>query len=87
MERKSINIHEFYNKFCKEYEFLYKSYDNVAGFREAVEAFDIFLKAHAKFVAEFCRFRGDLITSDREAAAFMFTMESMKMLKGDKNND
>lgn len=33
-----------------------------------------------KFVGEFARYRQDIITSDREAAAFMFTMESFGML-------
>jgi trehalose-6-phosphate synthase len=77
MEKKTLNIHEFLKQFEKEYEFLYDHNDNVAGAREAVDAFDEFLKLHKDFVGEFVRFRGDFISSDREAAAFMFALESM----------
>lgn len=75
MEKKTLNIHEFLKQFEKEYEFLYDH--NVAGAREAADAFDEFLKVHKDFVGEFVRFRGDFISSDREAAAFMFALESM----------
>lgn len=44
---------------------------------DAVEAFDEFLKKHKEFVREFAKYRGDFISSDREAAAFMFALESM----------
>lgn len=77
-----INIHEFAKKFSEEYGFLYDNDDRVAGYREAVDTFDEFLKndigGFKKFVSEFCNFRKDLVSSDREAAAFMFALESMK---------
>ena len=38
---------------------------------------DDFLKEHNDFVGEFVRYRGDFISSDREAAAFMFALESL----------
>lgn len=75
-----VNIEKFYEKFKQEYNFLYDNRDRVAGYSEAVNAFDIFLAKNKEFVSEFCRFRGDYITSDREAAAFMFAMESMEAL-------
>lgn len=76
-----INIHEFAKKFSEEYSFLYDNDDRVAGYREAVDTFDEFLKSDIggfkKFVSEFCNFRMDLVSSDREVAAFMFALESM----------
>ena len=79
---KNVSIEKFNEKFIEEYGFLYDHYDNVAGFDEAVDAFDTMIKndAFKKFVGEFARYRQDIITSDREAAAFMFTMESFGML-------
>ena len=79
-----INIHEFAKKFNEEYDFCYEHYDRVAGFGEAVKAFDDFLNGDVggfkNFVAEFVKYRGDIVSSDREAAAFMFAMESMGAL-------
>lgn len=76
-----MNIHEFAKKFSEEYSFLYKNQDRVAGYREAVDAFDEYLKndigGFRKFVGEFANYRNDLISSDREAAAFMFALESL----------
>ena len=73
----AINIHEFHRRFGEEYEFLYDNHDNVAGYREAVEAGDEFIRTHLDFVLEFAEYRGDYITSDREVAAFMFALGSM----------
>ena len=76
-----MNIHEFAKKFSEEYSFLYENRDRVAGYREAVDAFDEYLKndvgGFRKFVGEFAKYRNDLISSDREAAAFMFALESL----------
>ena len=80
-----VNIHEFAKRFRKEYSFLYDNDDNVAGYDEAVDAFDEYLKkdigGFKKFVGEFVVFRGyDPVSSDREAAAFMFALDSMGCL-------
>ena len=72
-----VDIKAFSKRFAEEYEFLYDHCDNVAGYDKAVRAGDEFMKRHPEFVAEFARFRGDLITSDREAAAFMFALSSL----------
>lgn len=74
-----IDISAFCEKYVQEYGFLKDNGDNVAGFAEAVKAFDAFTENenNAAFVREFCERMGDYITSDREAAAFMFTLESM----------
>lgn len=71
-----MNIKKFLEKFNAEYEFLYENNDNVAGYREAVNAFDEFAKDHQQFVGEFVNYREDFISSDREAAAFMFALET-----------
>lgn len=74
-----MNINKFLKQFEKEYSFLYEHRDNVAGYREAVEDFDkaMRLEWFRDLVSEFARFRGDLITSDREAAAFCFALDAM----------
>lgn len=80
----SINIHEFSERFSETYDFLYDSEDRVAGFDEAVDAFDEYLakdiQGFKAFVAEFSKYRHDIISSDREAAAFMFVLEEMGAL-------
>ena len=75
MKTINIDIEKFHGEFNKEYEFLYEHQDNVAGYDEAVQAFDIFLPGHREFIGEFANYREDFISSDREAAAFMFAME------------
>lgn len=72
-----INIEKFYRQYVEEYGFLYEHHDNVAGYREAVQAFDDFAPKHGSFVCEFCKFIGDFVSSDREAAAFMFALETL----------
>ena len=75
----TINIHKFMRQFNKEYDFLYEHRDRVAGYEEALAAFDSAIenKNFAAFVGEFVKFRGDYVSSDREAAAFMFALEAM----------
>lgn len=77
---KNINIKAFAKQFAKEYDFLYDNGDNIAGYREAVDFFDEFLKRHSGFVGEFAKYRGDFISSDREAAAFAFALDAVGAL-------
>ena len=72
----TINIKAFERQFKKEYNFLYENDNNVAGYKEAVAAFDEFLNNNKNFVCEFIKYRGDFISSDREAAAFMFALSN-----------
>ncbi len=74
---QKININAFLKQFNKEYDFLYNARGDVAGYDEAVDFFDEFLKNHSDFVGEFAMLRGDMITSDREAAAFSFALVAM----------
>lgn len=71
----NIDIEKFTKQFNKEYKFLYDNDGYVAGYREAVEAFDNFVVEHAEFVGKFIEYRCDFISSDREAAAFMFALD------------
>ena len=75
----TINIHSFKRQFDQEYRFLYDNYDQAAGYQEAVEAFDEFCRSEAnlRFLEAFVLYRGDLVASDREAAAFMFALEAL----------
>ena len=73
----NVDIEKFAIEFKKMYKFLYDSDDRVAGYSEAVNAFDDFLKMHKDFIVDFARFRGDCISSDREAAAFMFSLNNL----------
>lgn len=77
---KNINIRTFAKQFAKEYDFLYDNGDNVAGYREAVDFFDEFVKRYGGFVGEFAKYRGDFISSDREAAAFSFALDAIGAL-------
>lgn len=65
------------NSLEKEHEYLYQNKNNVVGYEEAVDAFDEFIKEHGDFVGEFAKYRNDFISSDREAAAFMFALETL----------
>lgn len=74
----SIDLEAFMSAFDANYAHLYRNHDHVAGYREAVTAFDDFVEKHTEFVCRFVDARGDSITSDREAAAFMFALESVE---------
>ena len=78
----NINVEKFRKQYNKEYEFLYNNYDRVAGYEEAVTAFDDLMKtseSFANFVREYvCNVRHyDPISSDRECAAFMFALDAL----------
>lgn len=69
-----MDIAEFLEKFNKNYGFLYDYGDNVAGYYEALDYGEKIIHEKPDFVGEFARFRGDFLSSDREVAAFGFTM-------------
>ena len=76
----TVNFEAFIEQFNKEYNFLYEHNDNVAGYEEAVSAFDDALQNNENFkhfVSEFCEYCNGAITSDREAGAFMFALEAL----------
>lgn len=73
----NISMEKFCEQFQKEYNFLYDCRGYVAGYDEAVSEFDRFQADHADFVRDFAQYRGDVVSSDREAAAFMFALDSL----------
>ena len=75
---RNIDMQDFIRQYRKEYNRLYNSKAPIAGYHDAVDRFDVFLKQHPKFVGEFVKGRGDFVSSDREAAAFMFTLDSVR---------
>ena len=69
--------YDFLRKFSDTYEFLYDNYYNVAGFAEAMEFGDWFIENFPDFTRKFTDYRGDILTSDREIAAFGFIIMDM----------
>ena len=76
----AVSFKQFLRKFNREYDFLYKHRDNVAGFQDAVKEFDFRIHhdiGFSRMVQEFAMYRKDFISSDREAAAYMFAWADM----------
>jgi len=69
-------------KFSQEYDFLYKHEDNVAGYSEAVAAYDDFIdnKTFERLIQDCVNVRSDFFSSDREVGAFMFALDAMGVL-------
>lgn len=69
-------------EFRKQYDFLYEADGNniyVVGSKEALAYFDNNLtSAEIEILRSFVRYRGDFITSDREAIAFMFAIDNLE---------
>lgn len=65
-------------KLLAKFEEKYDLGDRAAGYDEAVEEFDSYVKDHAAFVRKFIEYRDDYISSDREAAAFMLALHEIK---------
>lgn len=74
-------MQQLLDQFNKEYNFLYE-HDNVSGYSEAVQWFDENQTklAYKDLVSSFVKFRGDFISSDREAAAFTFALETLNFI-------
>ena len=77
--KKIIILNEFLNEFVKNYDYLYENRDNVPGYDDKVRAFDEMLQdpAQCENLKRFILYRGDLVASDRECAAYVITIESM----------
>ena len=80
---KKMSLEILLKKFNEEYSFLYENDGKgiyTCGYREAIAAFDDYMKVNADFVKDFSRYREDFVVSDRECAAFMFAMDSLGYL-------
>ena len=69
-----INIHEFFKRFQEKYDFLYEHDDRAAGYYEALSFGNDFIKTHSDFVKKFNAYRQDILSSDREVAAFALAL-------------
>lgn len=73
-----IDIKELYQEFKKEYNLIYNSDGYIPRYSDAVKAFDNFLEEDSDdIVCNFVGYRCDYISSDIEAAAFMFALETL----------
>ena len=82
MARKAINIYQFSAIYAEIYNRLYNSSSESDARLEAAaaEVFDNSLEkneAFRDFVREYVEFRGDPITSDREAASFILALDEL----------
>lgn len=70
----NINMDEFLNRFSEIHTELYDSNDDMDDFDEAVSAYDEALKnpTFRDFLGEFVGYSGNVVSSDRECAAFMY---------------
>jgi hypothetical protein len=68
--------------FNKQYDFIYNNKDNVSGYREALQWFDNNSnKQEYKYLVDaLVKQRQDYISSDREAVAFAFALESLNII-------
>ena len=76
-------LNKILDKFKEEYTFLYDNNDNVAGYNDAVNAYD-FYRTNEDFmelVRALVRKRHDVFSSDREVGALMFALESLGYLE------
>lgn len=73
-----INLDRLLKDINKEYDFLYKNKDRVAGYYEALTWGDNFLqdKANALFIQKLVAARRDMFSSDREVVALAFALEA-----------
>lgn len=79
-DTRHIPLAAFKVRFAQEYNYLYDCRDNVPGYHEAVSAFESACHhpAFMDFVRRFVQYRdGDPVSSDRECAAFMRTLEAL----------
>lgn len=67
-----ISIKKFHAKFNEIYSLLAENRHEIENYHEAVAAFDALLQENPIFVSEYVKYRGDFISSDLEAASFMF---------------
>lgn len=75
-----IDIDALLKQFNDEYEFIYDTEvggHEVAGYGDAMEYGDWLIKHRKKLVNAFARRRGDMLSSDREVAAFGFAVNSL----------
>lgn len=79
----TINYQALLDQFNKNYDFLYNSKAYVAGYDEALDYFDNTVRKNkvlSDIRCKFVEFRGDILSSDRECVAFVFSLEDLGIL-------
>ena len=79
----TINYQALLDQFNKNYDFLYNSKAYVAGYDEALDYFDNTVRKNtvlSDILCKFVEFRGDILSSDRECVAFVFSLEDLGIL-------
>lgn len=65
---------EVLERFNEHYDKLYSQHDAVEGYARAVAVGDEFIQNNADYVKEFNALRGDILSNDRETAAFAYAL-------------
>ena len=79
----TINYQALLDQFNKNYDFLYNAKAYVAGYNEALDYFDNTVRkntALSDILCKFVEFRSDILSSDRECVAFVFSLEDLGIL-------
>lgn len=79
----SVDMEKLEKEFSKQYKRIYDCRDNLNGYDDAINTFDEKTKNDKEFnemVNDFVRYHGDFISSDREAAAFMFALVDLGVI-------
>ena len=79
----TINYQVLLDQFNKNYDFLYNSKAYVAGYNEALDYFDNPVRKNtvlSDIIRKFVEFRSDILSSDRECVAFVFSLEDLGIL-------
>lgn len=66
--------------FEEQYDILYNSQFSGAKFKEEIDTFDLFFNSNREFVLQFNKERGDVLSSDREIAAFILALKNCTIL-------
>lgn len=72
-----LDVVELHKRFGEEYERIYYAEDKVEYYEWAVTMGDMLLKYANQFTMRFVEYRRDMLTSDREMAAFAFAVCGM----------
>ena len=80
MKITDINVKTIVNEMQRQYNFLYNSCGRIDRYWESVNKFDLLMESDPVFknlVTKVVNERMDIISSDREVAAFMFALEEV----------
>lgn len=79
----TINYQALLDQFNKNYDLLYNSKAYVAGYDEALDYFDNTIRKNtvlSDILRKFVELRSDILSSDRECVAFVFSLEDLGIL-------